>query len=225
VEYNIQWVLSPVLQGCYNVYRVTQPDPICRYLQIRNQTDLVMTLQKYFCLLAFTLLAGCQTTPLNFDNARSVPPPGTIVELNQNLEFARGVSRSYIQYGEALGSHGKYNSYEPWCQFYLYEPQSMMKNPRTIEADRFTVVKSYQNIDYVLKDPMKLAFVGSGIGDGGEVYPLVTTMILQSEKQPQVRELRCSNTDNPYPSNFVSVNKIIEVLGNVATLHLPPMGK
>ncbi len=123
-----------------------------------------MALQKYFCYLVLTLLAGCQTTPLNYDKARSVPPPGTIVELNQNLEFARGVSRSYIQYGEALGSHGKYNSYEPWCQFYLYEPQTAMKERRTIEADRFTVSKSYQNIDYVLRYPVKMASIGAGGG-------------------------------------------------------------
>ena len=193
----------------------------CRFLQIRHQTELVMTLQKYFCYLVLTLLAGCQTTPLDYDKAHSVPPPGTIVELNQNLEFSRGVSRSYIQYGEALGSHGKYNSYKPWCQFYLYESQAMMKERRTIKADRFSVVKSYQNISYVLSNPVKLAFIGAGFGDGGEVRPLVTTMILHSEAQPQVRELRCSKTDNPFYSNFVSVNQIIEVLGNVATLHLP----
>jgi hypothetical protein len=43
-------------------------------------------------------------------------------------------------------------------------------------------------------------------------------MKLQSEKQPQLVELKCAVYADPVLSNFVSVNEIQKTLGDIATL-------
>jgi hypothetical protein len=185
-------------------------------------------------LLIIVLLAGCQGAPplsyeTPYDNPRNLPPPGTIIELNETLTFSPGKSRSNIQNGTALGS-GRFDHYQPWCQFYLHESKDVMKTTRTIEPDRFTVVSSGRNVDHTSTKPVELTFVSVGVG--GPVYSrrlidgeigaqsLKTTMRLRSENQPQVRELRCAISDDPWSYNFLSINQIIGALGDVATLKL-----
>jgi len=171
-------------------------------------------------------LSACQIAPLTYDNPRSVPPPGSVIELNQALEFSPGSSRSNIQGGEALGSSGKYNRFQPWCQFYLYESREAMKKPRTIEPDTFTVIGARQEIDYTLSRPVDVASLGiGGFGEGADVRPLTTIIRLKSDKQPQVHELRCSKTDDPQQLNFLSVDMIRTTLGDIATLHLPALAQ
>lgn len=187
-----------------------------------------------FCL-TLSLFAGCQSVPINYatpyDNPRNVLPSGTVIELNQALIFSPNNSRSNIQNGVAIGK-SRYDRFRPMCQFYLYESKDAMKKIRTIEPDHFTVVKSGQSMDYTLAEPLEVAFVSIGVG-GGPLYfggpfdddagtrTMKTTMKLHSDKQPQVHELRCVMDDDPYLRNFVTINQMIETLGDVVTLHLP----
>ena len=188
--------------------------------------------------LTLALFAGCQSTPNSYttpyDNPHYAPPPGTVIELHQALKFSPNNSRSNIQNGVALGSKS-YDRFQPMCQFYLYESKEVMSKPRSIEPDRFTVIKSGQSLDYTLFEPIKVAY--GSIGFGGPQYfgnmfddemgarTMITTMKLRSEKQPQVHELRCLMDDDPYLQNFVTINQMIKTLGVVATLHLPEVIK
>ena len=192
-----------------------------------------MKLLRWMPLLILPL-TGCQSSSISYetpsDNPFNLLPPGTVIELNQTLTFSPGNSRSNIQNGKAIGQ-GRYDRFQPMCQFYLYESKEAMKVSRSIEPDSFTVIKSSQNIDYVLAEPIEVAFVS--IGFGGPRYrhdpfdddigtrTMKTTMRLRSEKQPQVHELRCNRDDDPYLRNFVTINEMIKTLGEVATLHLP----
>jgi len=102
-----------------------------------------------------------------------------------------------------------------------------MKKTRSIEPDRFTVISARQEVDYSLYKAIDVASIGigfgGGFGEGTSVLPLMTIIKLHSEKQPQVHELRCSKTDEPYQFNYLSVDQISETLGGIATLHLPPL--
>jgi hypothetical protein len=178
-------------------------------------------------------LVGCQSNLANtgnyatpYDNPYNLPPPGAVIELHQTLSFSPGNSRSNIQNGKAIGQ-GRYDRFKPMCQFYLYESKEALKLSRTIEADSFTITKSFQRIDYTLAKPIEVAFVSVG---GPRLFPydddpglrtLKTTMRLRSEKQPQVHELRCMVDEDPYSRRYVTINQMIKTLGDVATLHLP----
>ena len=179
-------------------------------------------------------LAGCQYDNYHYetpdDEPWRSPEKGTVVELKQSLTFVPGSSRTYIQDGVASNNYRGINHYRPWCQFYLYESKDEMKHTRTIEPDKFTVVKASQGIKYVQTAPITVAAIGVGFGFGASnlyavddigAQTLATTMILTSETQPQVRELVCSTTDDARRDNFVSINKIKATLGDIATLHPP----
>ncbi len=178
---------------------------------------------KFLPGLILLLLSGCQTMSYEdfYDDPTSVPPVGTIVRLNQPLTFQRGSSRSYIQDGEAK-PFKSVHSLEPSCMFYLFEPYEAMGSVRTIEPDNFIVTHSAQWIDIAGMQPSVYAFSSIAIGnmfyDGVSAQNLSTTMKLQSDRQPQVVELKCTVFDDPFYSNFVSVNQIVETLGDVVTL-------
>jgi hypothetical protein len=195
-----------------------------------------MKLIHIFLISLSILLTGCQSSPLSYaspyDNPRNYPVAGSVIVLNQSLNFSPNISRSNIQGGVALGSKS-YDRFRPWCQFYLHESKQAMTQARTIEADRFTVINSTQNVDYTQLKPIEVAAAGISIGaplhfrsrfdDDIGAQTLKTTLWLKSENQPQVRELRCAIDDDPWTQNFLSINQIIETLGSVATLELPQL--
>ena len=181
-------------------------------------------MKKFYILffLVFPVVSGCQS--MSYDNQRSVPPVGTVVVLNQALDFRVGSSRSYIQHGVAQSQNGV-NIREPYCLFYLYESSSAMQHERSIQADRFTVTRSGQGASFASIQPavQMAAYVPFGdVAQGGpSAQTLTTTLRLHSDTQPQVHELQCSVFGEPFYYGFVSVNQIIQVLGNVVTLEMP----
>ena len=182
-----------------------------------------MKLHYLLLFLIAPLLAGCQTPAFNYenpnDNPRRVPPEGSVVVLNQPLQFRVGSSRSYVQFGVA--QTGGVNIREPYCMFYLYEPSEALKQERTIQPDQFTVIKSFQASEFASVKPVVQAAVIRRSGDGPSAQTLATTLRLKSELQPQVRDLKCSVFGEANLYDFVSINQIIETLGDVATLQLP----
>lgn len=187
---------------------------------------------KFLRLLGWSLLlpiAGCQYSNYVYetpnDRPWSIPPKGTVLELRQPLVFSPGSSRAYIQDGEAKPING-FDHFRPWCQFYLYEPQEAMKVTRTIEPDQFTVVRSGQGVSFALANPVNVAGNGTSYlmaSDEAGAQKLTTTIKLNSEKQPQLQDLKCSTTNDARRDNFVSVNQILATLGGYARLHFPPV--
>lgn len=107
--------------------------------------------------------------------------------------------------------------------FFLHEPRKATKQRRIIEPEQFAVIRSFQRMDaglYVLAKPIQVAsnsFMFSGNGNSGP-KSMMTIMKLQSEKQPQLVELKCAVYADPVLSNFVSLNEIQKTLGDIATL-------
>lgn len=190
------------------------------------------THMKFTRLLGCSLLlalAGCQSANYVYetpnDRPWSIPPKGTVVELLQPLVFSPGSSRAYIQDGEAK-TIGGFDRFKPWCQFYLYEPQEAMKVSRTIQPDQFTIVRSGQGISFALTNPVNVVSNSTSYlmaSDNAGPQILTTTMRLNSEKQPQVQDLKCSTTNGARRDNYVSVNQIRKTLGRYASLQLPPV--
>jgi len=171
--------------------------------------------------LVLPLIAGCQTYPVSYDAPYSIPPVGTIIQLNQALTVLPGTSRSFIQYAKPQ-VYSAVNQRAPWCQFSLYEPPQALRTERTILPDQFTVVRSYQASDTVTSLPF--VFSSSALesnffnGSGPSSQTLSTVMKLKSEKQPHVVELKCAVFDDPFSYNYVSVSQIQRTLGDIVTL-------
>lgn len=182
-----------------------------------------MKLHYLLLLLIAPLLAGCQTSAFTYENPNDdphrVPPKGSVVILNQPLHFRVGSSRSFVQYGVAQA--GGVNSRNPYCMFYLYEPSEALKQERTIQPDQFTVIKSFQATSFASVKPIVQAAVILPSADGPSAQTLTTTLRLKSELQPQVHDLKCSVFGEANLYEFVSINEIIQTLGDVATLQLP----
>ena len=182
--------------------------------------------------LSLTVTA-CQPGPYQFtdplDNPRGMLAPGSVIELNQPLTFYPNSSRARVQNGKALGQ-SRYNMYTPSCEFYLYDTKESLATTRILEPDRFEVVSTYQGVDYVSAKPVEVAGrVGVGVGVprvGGAYYddigpvPFKTSMRVRSDRQPQLHEINCTAMDDLWTRNYVSINQIIQTLGEVATVHM-----
>jgi len=183
---------------------------------------------RLFISLAISfLISGCQTLsePVDFSHPKSKPPVGTIVQLNEKLTFQTGTSRSYIQHGKFKEFKG-IEDREPWCMFYRYEPRAALKSERSVEPDNFTVTSSLQRAEMVSAKPFFISTFNMILpamleSDNSNSATLTTTMKIKSDKQPEVVELRCGVFNESFSENYVSVNKILETLGNIVTLKFP----
>ena len=116
------------------------------------------------------------------------------------------------------------NIRQPYCLFYLYEPAAALKHERTVQPDRFTVTRATQGAEHASVKPIvqaRAVLPMSDIADGASAQTLTTTVRLNSEKQPRVRELRCSIFGEANLYDYVSLNQIIQTLGDVVTLEIP----
>ncbi|MCK5662138.1 MAG: hypothetical protein KAI17_01560 [Thiotrichaceae bacterium] len=170
------------------------------------------------------LITGCQSLsePVDFSHPKSKPPVGTVVQLNETLIFEQGTSRTYIQNGKAK-SFKEVDDRAPWCQFSRYEPRAALKTERSAVPDRFTITSSSQRMEMVSAKPFPILAANVIIpsmldNDGQNAQTLATIMKIKSDQQPEIAEFKCAVFNDPYMENFVSVNQIIDTLGNVVTL-------
>ena len=176
-----------------------------------------------FPLLVMILtLTACQSIPRGYDSPQSLPPVGSIIELNQPLTVPSNSTRVYIQDGSTR-NFDNVDIHYPSCHFFLHQHPRDLDRPRTIQADRFTIIESYTWEEVFLASNKVSASMTVSMADGDGTatqWNLSTIMKLQSEKQPQVVRLKCSIFDYPDHFNYLSVEQIIKALGNIATLHL-----
>jgi hypothetical protein len=182
---------------------------------------------RYCWLVLVVASAGC-TTILAPAPDPSSPfyrvPEGSVVELRQALEVRPGTTRTWLQFGQALG--GRFDRYAPNCNFEIW----------TIDHERSQhilpgdfVVRRVQNVreEVVRADaPLRLAawrLAEGGIDGGGpsmvyEGYHLW----LENPQQRDVRRLTCRGAfADPWEAYPPSIDEMRAALGKIATLRLP----
>lgn len=177
-----------------------------------------------FRLSLVALLSACQTynTSVDKDSPAYTLPVGSIIELNQPINVYSGYSRSFIQFGEAVKSR-EVNQRYPWCQFRLYEPPEALETKRSILADKFLVTQSNRRFEIVASRPQLLAssmLLFNMLDDDPSDQNLSSIMKIQSEKQPQVVEFKCSIFTEPQINNYLSISEMQQALGDIVTIHL-----
>ena len=170
------------------------------------------------------MLAGCQSLTLDYyQTPGQLPPAGSSIELHQTLEFQVGYSRSFIQFGKAINFEQLRVRY-PHCLFYRYEPPEALQTLREVQPDRFVITDAWVSTDLAAGLPVfsgsMIKTLGGFDGDGPSSQTLTTTMRLESPAQPEIIELRCSIFTIPYLNNYLTLDEIINTLGEVATLQI-----
>jgi hypothetical protein len=178
-----------------------------------------------FCLSLVALLSGCQTYNISVDtdSPSHTLPVGSIIELNQPINVYPRYSRSFIQFGKSVKSN-ELNRRYPWCQFRLHEPPEALETERSIQADTFLVTQSRKRAEMVASRPQLLAssiLWFNMLDDGPSDQDLSNIMKIQSKKQQQVIEFKCSIFTEPQIYNYLSINEMQQALGNVVTIRLP----
>ena len=144
-----------------------------------------------------------------------------MIELKQGLAGRSG-TRIYLQYGYQM-RFAEVSKLDPYCQFYVYRSSEELRKPLTIAADTFVVHRVYRQRESVSTGTIHLAATGR-TNRGPSERTMSTIMELLSEKQPEVTRLVCSRWADPYPMNHVSIDEIVQSLGEIAEF-IPPAGE
>mgnify|MGYP001147803401 CR=1 FL=1 len=168
------------------------------------------------------VLSACR--PVVYNDPLDVPggrvPLESRVQLHQQLYFQPGYSRSFVQSGKAL-TYQQLDRYQPFCQFYRYEPPKDLETLRSLQPDTFRVTKSFHEIEFGMAGiSVMISFGSIALSNSQGLQNLSSVLKLASPAQPEIVELRCSVYDEPLDWNYLSVNQIKAVLGNIATLEL-----
>ncbi len=184
----------------------------------------VFRLPSWIVLLSVICLFGCQAPPFSPDSPLSRVPLHSRLILHQALTIPANKVSLWFQEGKQIPEK-LLDRYYPHCKF---ETFTMKTRAKTIEVDTFVIYKVVRWDDYALQS-IQLAWAQFGVGigihdalDGGPSFVNVATeMFLQSDKQPDVYRLVCSQWEDPVDSNHVTINQIRHTLGNIFTLELP----
>ena len=145
-------------------------------------------------------------------------PAGSTLKLNNNALVPAQLARFYMQAGEI----------KPFSQIDLYYPNcSLLVNnvedtAQEITADIFTIYRVERTVDMAQSGTffrnVKMRWVDNG-GPSQESW--TTILYLRSEKQPQVRLLRCEHWEDPTDARHLTIDEIRKTLGDVMSLEIP----
>ena len=139
-------------------------------------------------------------------------PVGSTLQLTRPLAIPAGHASVYIAHGEVVPfkPYNTVNIYKPYCQFHLHK---VSQQARLVRPDSFRVTKVVEwedyhgesgAIRYASLDTADLRIhggigIGMGLGMLDDAAPstvmYATIISLQSEKQPEVKELVCGHWD------------------------------
>ncbi len=141
---------------------------------------------------------------------------GSTLVLNQNIDIATNLGRTFFQNGKATREHN-INIYYPHCSITV---NTIADFNRTISPTTFTITKVIDGEEYAQG---QLLFADNNIqiaSDGPIISGLVSYYYLHSENAPDVRTLECIQWDSLYENNYLSISEIRKSLGDIFTLNV-----
>jgi hypothetical protein len=166
-------------------------------------------------VLLSLLLAACQVLDHEGEARAYLIPMGTPVDLHRDLTLPPGQAGVFIQ-GTRIGDRYRYDA---GCRL---EVRTLSETPRTVVADRFTVVR-------VTREWERFTWRETGLRrvrldyDGPALLRFSTALYLHSDRQPDVFRLVCSHLqDSARNPRYLTADEIRTVLAPVMTLHRAP---
>lgn len=165
--------------------------------------------------LVVLILAGCAST-VHYSSPDATPLVGGTIQLKQELS-ARAGARIYIQYGRVMG-WTELTVLEPYCQFYVLRTAQELRQPLVIKPDTFVIERVFRKIDLTAVEGLQLALGAIWYLHDLSQRTMSTYIELSSDAQPNVLRLICSRWADPVYWNHVSIEEIIDTLGEIAEL-------
>ena len=169
-----------------------------------------------------TILALAFALPASGYGPHTIPAtkyvrPGDHVILNQDIVVGGG-SRIYIQHGKTADNKSLQHR-EPYCYFHVYRDSSLVATPLSVAADRFQINKTGRGVEYSMDATPGYLMAGFGFfNQDASAQNLMIRFALSSESQPEVRWLKCGVFAVLNERNFLTIEEIREVLGDLVTL-------
>jgi len=174
--------------------------------------------------LGTLLILGCESTPVDRESSTAFKiPAGTKLVVNQELIIPAETASILIQDGKVAAGK-KVRHYHPHCRL---EVRDRKEQPQSVQPDTFVAVKVLDFYEVVLARPLQVAQLGTtdqGImvaQDASPSFNYITELRLESESQPNVSRLQCMKWNVPPDSDYVTVEEIRAVLGDLMTIELP----
>lgn len=193
---------------------------------------------KTFVVLAVSvmILSGCQTTDYigNEDSYRYRIPVGSTLMLNQTLTIPADRSTIYIFRGKVV-TYNDVDIYYPHCQLRM---KKISNKQRTVSPDSFLITKINDWEDYHASGSsnVRITFgvgigtrigssghvaIGFGLGGGGpSIIKYATIISLQSDSQPEVKDIICAHWGDSGDIEAVTIKETRVAMGDIFTLKL-----
>ncbi len=161
-------------------------------------------------LLTILLLGGCQSVPENQQDSQYAGiPKGSEIVLHEMHALTGGNEKIVIRQGKFQKRQKAHGSY---CYFVIrIEDFNAVRSSR-LRPDTFRVTKTKHEKNVAGAYPLELANVA------GNTYYLDWVMHLRSDRQPFVKELVCGIHQEGYEKDYLTINQIRTILGEVATV-------
>ena len=176
----------------------------------------------YLAVSVVSVLAGCAVNDVkDEDSTFYAVPVGSTIVLNQQVDIRGDQVAVYVQNGELM-QYREVNFYLPNCKFEIY---TMSEQPRTVNQDRFEIVKVEDDIESsALQKTTYLAALDGAMTlgwlDKSYVFNYATLMYLHSEEQKDVYRMTCQHWEDIVDDRHLSVTQMRQAMGDVFTLEI-----
>jgi len=188
-------------------------------------------------LSLFLLMTACTGAPMTAGNPGLYTiPVGTVLVLNQPLVIPAGKARAGIQNGKPTLSSG-IDKWSPYCEFLV---NTISTEEARLPAGNYRVTRIQRDqiptggLDPAGRSMLALAgtdasqttMAGIGIAQGGgaadQTWLYRTTIRLESDVYPDVRQLECGNTfGTGFEARHLTLEEFRQAVGDVITLRFP----
>ncbi|MCW8988626.1 MAG: hypothetical protein OQK75_13255 [Gammaproteobacteria bacterium] len=185
-------------------------------------------MKKLILLIFVILTSSCSLVPTQRPvTIKELLPVGSILNLTQTLVIPKDRSFIYIANGKVapLKNYNTVDIYEPYCTFHL---RSETKRAQQIEPDQFEVTKiteweGYHGFNGYMRFAsknirtgglIKTSFVNDNNG-GPSIVMYATILRLQSNKQPDVKELVCGRWEQQSLAEPLTLEEMKTALGDL----------
>ena len=166
---------------------------------------------KWSVLPLWLLLAACRILEDAGEARADRIPLGTLLDLHRDLTIPPDQAGVFIR-GTPIGDRDRYDAA---CRL---EVRSVALTPRTVRADRFTVVRVVWDWERFSQRESGLRRVRLFDRDGPALLRFSTVLYLRSDRQPDVFRLVCSHLqDSAQSPRHLTAAEIRTVLAPVVT--------
>ncbi len=186
---------------------------------------------RFFILVLTIILSSCQLS-LDYEpsSIKELLPVGSRLTLNRAIDIPEDRSSIYIFRGKVT-PYSQVDVYYPHCQFRLHK---LSPKARRVESDTFRITRIVEWEDYTSRQSIRVAelsassaritggvSVGIGASDSGgpPLIKYATILSLQSDRQPEVRELVCLHWGDRGVIEPVTLQEMKSALGDLLSIN------